>query len=667
VSCLFLLYKYSIFICQVKCVTMNIRIFFLVVVLVSGSASYGQKRLNKDTTTVDALNAESKKLASTDSSKALGLALQAKEMAQELQYLKGEAIALKNAGMVYYNKAMYSETLDFWIPSLEAFQKMGDDIGISNMMNNVGAIYLNQGADDKALTYMLKSLQLAEKIGDTLRIATALGNVGGIYHNKRDPIAINYLLKAIPYLENSSYKLEYIGLTANIGEVYFDNNNTQKAFEYFRKSLKAAGNTYDATFGYSGIGKTYMKDGDYEMALLNLNKALSIAEKEDDKLQIFRVLRALADVYQIQNETSLAIEYYSRAENISKEMDDVKVELKDLYKDMSVAYKKQNDFANAYLYRTLYSDIKDTLWNLDTKSKLSQLQFDFELSKKEGEIVLQETRIKSEKAARMGVQIGLGLILIIAFIIYRNYLQKVKVNKILDKQKDQIEVLLLNILPKEVASELQASGKSAPRHFEEVSVLFTDFKGFTSIADKLSPEAVVEELNECFMAFDNIMEKYNLEKIKTIGDSYMCAGNMPSPDPDHSYKIIKAAMEIQQFVKQNNLSREQKGLESWEIRIGIHTGPVVAGVVGKKKYAYDIWGSTVNIASRMESNGIPGRVNISAYTHEIIKHRFECSHRGKIYAKNLGELDMYFIEHEKSVTDPKTAVIDDKEMYLHMQ
>ncbi|HMF73841.1 MAG TPA: adenylate/guanylate cyclase domain-containing protein, partial [Flavitalea sp.] len=440
-----------------------------------------------------------------------------------------------------------------------------------------------------------------------------------------------------------------------------------KAFEYFRKSLKAAGNTFDATFGYSGIGKTYMKDGNYEMALLNLNKALSIAEKEDDKLQIFRVLRALADVYQKQDETSLAIEYNSRAENISKEMDDIKVELSDLYKAMSTAYEKQKDFSNAYLYKTLYSDNKDSLWKIDTKKKLNQLQFDFELTKKEGEIVLQEAKIKSEKAARMGVQIGLGLILIIAFIIYRNYLQKVKVNKILDKQKDQIEQLLLNILPKEVASELQTSGKSIPRHFEEVSVLFTDFKGFTSIADKLSPQDVVEELNECFMAFDNIMEKYDLEKIKTIGDSYMCAGNMPSPDPDHAYKIIKAAMEIQRFVEQHNLSRELKGLEAWEIRIGVHTGPVVAGVVGKKKYAYDIWGSTVNIASRMESNGTPGRVNISAYTYEIIKHRFQCSHRGKIYAKNLGELDMYYIDHEKSVADPNVAVIDEKEMYLNMQ
>jgi class 3 adenylate cyclase len=179
--------------------------------------------------------------------------------------------------------------------------------------------------------------------------------------------------------------------------------------------------------------------------------------------------------------------------------------------------------------------------------------------------------------------------------------------------------------------------------------LFTDFKGFTSIADKLSPADLVEDLNECFIGFDSIMETYNLEKIKTIGDSYMCAGNLPSPDPDHIHKIVKAALEIQAFMERHNARRTDKGLEPWEIRIGLHVGQVVAGVVGKKKYAYDIWGSAVNIASRMESNGTPGKVNISAPTYELIRDRFECTYRGKLNAKNIGELDMYYVEREKMV------------------
>ncbi len=161
---------------------------------------------------------------------------------------------------------------------------------------------------------------------------------------------------------------------------------------------------------------------------------------------------------------------------------------------------------------------------------------------------------------------------------------------------------------------------------------------------------MVEDLNECFVEFDNIMGKYNLEKIKTIGDAYMCAGNIPSPDSDHVYKIVKAALEIQAFMERHNHTRTGRGLQPWEIRIGLHIGPVVAGVVGKKKYAYDIWGGAVNIASRMESNGTPGKVNISAYTYEMIKDRFQCTYRGKLNAKNLGDLDMYYVEYEKNQT-----------------
>lgn len=626
---------------------MNQKHWLLVTALLLPILSFGQDNLRRDTITVNKLLDNSKNLVGTDSAQAVNLAIQAKKIAISLKYRKGEAYALKAIGMVYYQRGLFVQTLDYWNQSLKVFETIKDDVGIANMLSNIGAIYFNQGADDKALEYTLKSLQLAEKLGDTSRIVPALINVGGIYHNKKDPVALTYLLKAVPMVERSGDKEAYSLITGNIGEVYYDNNDNQKAIEYFRESIKSAIDNSALAFAYNGIGKVYLKEGDLEMALQNHNLALQAAQKVDDKFQVIRSLRGIADVYEKQNKTSLALKYYQKARLTAAQMNDVKVELKDLYKDMSAAYAKNSDFFSAYLYRSLYSDIKDTLYNLETRKKLNQLQFDFELSKKEDEIVLQEAKIKSEKQARMGVTIGLALILIIAFIIYRNYLQKAKVNRILDKQKDQIENLLLNILPREVASELQATGKSTPRHFEEASILFTDFKGFTAIADKLSPEEVVEELNECFMAFDTVMEKYDLEKIKTIGDAYMCAGNIPSPRPDHVYKIIHAAMEIQDFMKKYNSRRAEKGLETWEIRIGVHVGPVVAGVVGKKKYAYDIWGSAVNIASRMESNGAPGRVNISATTYEMIKDRFECSYRGKIFAKNLGELDMYFVECEK--------------------
>ena len=644
----------------------------MILVFATGVTAYGQTLPDKDTAAINKLLNDSKSLIGTDSAKAISLAMQAKELAGEIEYPKGEALALKNIGMVYYMKGKYAETLDYWNQSLQIFENLKDDVGISNILNNIGAIYLNQGADTKALEYILKSLQLAEKIGDTLRMITALSNIGGVYYNKKDPVALNYYLKAIPLTESSGNMKEYVGITGNIGEIYTDKNDNQKALEYFQKSIKVAGNSLSSAFSVNGIGKLYLKQGKLPEALEFHNKALDIARKFDDQLEVVHSLKGIADVYFKLNNTALAIEYYHRAKVVAEEIDDLKIELKDIYHEMASAYSKRNNFSNAFFYQSLYSDIKDTLYNIESKKKLNQLQFDFELSKKEVElsrkqveINLKEARIKSERQARMGVTIGLGLLLIIAFIIYRNSLQKSRINKILDKQKDQIEHLLLNILPKEIASELQTSGQSKPRHFEEASILFTDFKGFTAIADKLSPGELVEDLNECFIAFDNVIEKYSLEKIKTIGDSYMCAGNIPSPDPDHAYKIIKAALEIQDFMQQYNLLRSEKGLEPWEIRIGLHIGPVVAGVVGKKKYAYDIWGTSVNIASRMESNGTPGRVNVSGPAYELIKDRFECTYRGKIYAKNLGDLDMYYLEYEKDQAEmPKIAGATEAEPYL---
>jgi len=211
--------------------------------------------------------------------------------------------------------------------------------------------------------------------------------------------------------------------------------------------------------------------------------------------------------------------------------------------------------------------------------------------------------------------------------------------------------LLLNILPEETATELKDKGKVKAQRFESVSVMFTDFKGFTAYSDKLSPEELVDSIDFYYSRFDEIVEKHGLEKIKTVGDAYMCAGGLPDPDPNNAHKMIAAAIEIAEFVKESK-KNDPDDMTRFDIRIGINTGPVVAGVVGKKKFAYDIWGDTVNIASRMESNSEPGKINVSEATYKLIKDQFMCSYRGEIEAKNKGMMKMYFVERaiEKETT-----------------
>lgn len=213
----------------------------------------------------------------------------------------------------------------------------------------------------------------------------------------------------------------------------------------------------------------------------------------------------------------------------------------------------------------------------------------------------------------------------------------------LAKAKERTEELLLNILPNETAQELKASGRATARHYNQVSVLFTDFKGFTAFAESKKPQDLVDELHRYFVMFDEIIGKYHLEKIKTIGDAYMCAGGVPIRNSSNAIAITLAALEIRDFVSRVTEEKKAAGEDPLEIRIGIHTGPLTAGVVGMKKFAYDIWGDTVNVASRIESSSDAGRVNVSGTTHELIKKYFETEHRGKIEAKGKGMIDMYFV------------------------
>jgi class 3 adenylate cyclase len=279
-----------------------------------------------------------------------------------------------------------------------------------------------------------------------------------------------------------------------------------------------------------------------------------------------------------------------------------------------------------------------------------------EILDKENELSeLNLKKVRSRNRFMIGIVL---LVLIIMYIVYRALRYSKKTNKILIKQNNEIERqrdeidyqrkrsddLLLNILPAETAEELKEKGSATPRHYDLVSVLFTDFKGFTIVAEKLTPNELVAELDSCFFAFDKIIDKYNLEKIKTIGDSYMCAGGIPVANATNPEDCVRAGLEIKMYMENLKAEREAKGEPFWELRIGIHTGQVVAGVVGKNKFAYDIWGDAVNTASRMESSGIPGKVNISGVTYELVKDKFACTYRGKVNAKNKGEIDMYIVE-----------------------
>jgi len=280
---------------------------------------------------------------------------------------------------------------------------------------------------------------------------------------------------------------------------------------------------------------------------------------------------------------------------------------------------------------------------------MANLRTNYEIAKKQAEVDLLSQQKKNQQNIVIGVLVALLLLMLLVFGLYRrnNFIRRT--NLIIEREKNRSEHLLKNILPEETALELMETGKVKAKKFKEVSVLFTDFEGFTQYAESLSPEELVKTVDFYFTNFDKIIEKHGLEKIKTIGDSYMCAAGVPFPMKDHAIRIMLAALEILEFVQETKKNYQSTDAQ-FEIRIGINSGSLIAGVVGSKKFAYDIWGDTVNMASRMESCSKIGKINISENTYQLIKDDFSCEERGKIEVKNKGMVPMYFVQNFKDFT-----------------
>jgi adenylate cyclase len=280
--------------------------------------------------------------------------------------------------------------------------------------------------------------------------------------------------------------------------------------------------------------------------------------------------------------------------------------------------------------------IQDTLKNHVWQNRAISFESEKKVSEAENALTLVALEKDEAKEAR-NYFVGIAIILFLLTLgAYNRFIVVRKQKKTISQEKQRSDDLLLNILPAEIAEELKQNGSSEAKLYNHVSVLFTDFVNFTGISEKFSPTELVQEIHKNFTAFDAIMEKHGIEKIKTIGDAYLAVCGLPNEVADHAQRITKAALEIQEFMASSG--------GRFQIRIGIHSGPVVAGIVGVKKFAYDIWGDTVNMASRMESTSEAGKINISAATYELIREEFACEYRGKINAKNKGEVDMWFVE-----------------------
>ncbi len=386
---------------------------------------------------------------------------------------------------------------------------------------------------------------------------------------------------------------------------------------------------------------------------------MKIKEEAGDKLGLVDTYTTMGSFYYTFNYYKEALEYYQKAYLLANELK-MPESQKASAEGLSQTYSKLGDYKRAYTYQLDFIAITDSIYKKESLKKTTQLemQLEFERREKQQEFeqkqkdLFQQSRLKRQRIINYSLFIGLILMLLLAFVIYRSYKSKSETNKILEKQKhevmnerDRAERLLLNILPERTAEELKKYGRATSKQFAHASVMFADFVDFTLLCEEMNPLDLIYELDAHFGEFDNIVIESvgHIEKVKTIGDSYMCAGGIPYANKSNPIDLTILGLQFQKYVKEQNELKRKDGKPEWKLRLGINTGPLITGVVGTIKFGYDIWGDTVNVASRMESSGEADKVNVSGTTYDYIKEYFDCTYRGEIPAKNKGKISMYFV------------------------
>jgi adenylate cyclase len=552
-----------------------------------------------------------KKLAvnHTNTEKKLAYSLELIRTAQALDSVDFLFSGFLEKGNALRLKSDLSQALESYIQGAKIAVKRKQKRDLGLIYISIATVYSVMGNHKNAVRYHKNAIEILRIEKDSLNVASALLNAGDEYIN------MGKLHSALVYTKES--------------ETIFN------AIKYPLGQAYSLGN----------LGMIYAKLGNDSQAEKNINKAILLLEKLGEFYPICVYLTYMSDIYLEKGDKEAALNYALRSLELAKEHR-LKKQVSDAGLKLSGLYEGFGDHGKSLSYYKEHITYRDSVNNIASVQKMGDLRTDFEVSQKQIEVDLLNQTKKTQRIIAIASVIALFLVFLLALGLYRRYQFIKKTNSIIEEEKNRSNNLLLNILPEETALELKQNGKVLAKKFESVTVLFTDFVGFTQYAEYLPPEKLVESVDYYFSKFDEIMEKYGLEKIKTVGDAYLCAGGLPFPTEDHAFKTVLAAIEITEFVKAskkiNTLNQTR-----FEIRIGINTGPLVAGVVGIKKFAYDIWGDTVNIASRMESNSEAGKINISENTYELIKDSFDCDYRGEIEAKNKGVMKMYFVNNVK--------------------
>lgn len=501
---------------------------------------------------------------------------------------------------------------------------------------------------EKATRHLILSYSLYDSLKDENGKMDVNLQLGLIQYSIKDYIeAINYFNKiSINKKNNDKQKATAIYLSALS---YSELNQFNKAIIYFDDAIriyKIIGNDVGVNMCEMFKGKMYVNNKEYQRAVEHLKNTIGIPKSKSDSFMYSPAFAFISTAYYQLNDFENSINSAETAFRFMKNVDGSLVYVKEALTSLHKSYKAIGSYSKAYICLEKLNNINDSVLNIDILNGISKIKSQYEYQQKLNKAKLEQVKkdliIKQEmafqKQVRNSLLVVFSVVLIFTVVIY---IQRNKINK----SKKRSDELLLNILPVDVAEELKIKGYADAKLFENVTVLFTDFKGFTEISQELTPKELVEIINEHFSEFDRIMLKYGIEKIKTIGDAYMAVGGLPIENNTNAKDVINAAIEIQNYLSNLNKIKKANNEPFFEARIGIHSGSVVAGIVGLKKFSYDVWGDTVNTASRMENNCEVGKINISESTYELVKNDYTFEFRGNIEVKGKGLINMYYVKN----------------------
>ena len=553
----------------------------------------------------------------------------------------------------------YADELIFKAKALDSMKKLWEGYSAKGYAHGL------KGNRPEALENHFKAADIAEKdLPDKKYTAYSRIAIGDVYASMNDSKnAIDYYTKVFPILQKENDTIQLAAAYYNLSDLYLKLEMPDSALVYLEKSgsiWKNANYEYNLAYNTGNIGRVYALQGKDELAEKKLDEAITVLEKNDDYYAIAEFLNNIGRINLKQNKLTPALKHTERSLQLAKN-NGLKEGISTSSLQLSEIYERMGMPGKALMYYKDYNVYNDSVKNLATVQEMANIRTEYEVAQKQVEVDLLEKEaqiLELKEKKQKNMLYGAGalsfLIFLLAMGLLRRFMYVKKTNKIIEKEKSRSENLLLNILPSETAEELKREGKVKAKKFESATILFTDFQSFTQFAENLDPEILVETVDYYYSQFDLIIEKYGLEKIKTIGDSYMCAGGLHGSKQDHAKRMILAAFEIVDFVEREKKNAKENDIR-FNVRIGINTGPVVAGVVGTKKFAYDIWGDAVNIAARMEAHSESGKINVSENTCVLINDVFDCEFRGKVDVKNKGMMNMYFVIGKKTIHHKETT------------